>query len=84
MHLLTSPPPGISAFPTSPDSLFTWSATILGPEQTVYQGIDWKLTIKFGGEYPIKAPDVKFGRGMWHPNVDLETGTICLDVLKVS
>lgn len=83
MHLLTSPPPGISAFPANPDSLFLWSATVSGPPDSPYEGIEWKLEIKFGGSYPIKAPEVKFQKGVWHPNVDLESGAICLDILKV-
>lgn len=83
MHLLTNPPNGISAFPSSPDSLFTWHATISGPPDSVYEGLTFKLEIKFAGDYPIRAPQARFGMGCWHPNVDLESGAICLDILKV-
>ncbi|KAI9014327.1 ubiquitin conjugating enzyme E2-C, Ubc11 [Hyaloraphidium curvatum] len=81
MHLLATPPPGISAFPKDPDSLFVWSATVAGPPESPYEGLDLRLEMRFPGTYPIKAPEVAFQRGVWHPNVSLD-GAICLDILK--
>ncbi|TPX32753.1 hypothetical protein SmJEL517_g04257 [Synchytrium microbalum] len=80
MQLMTSNPPGISAFPDS-DSLLTWAATIVGPQGTVYEGLSYKLSMKFPHNYPMAAPTVKFETPMYHPNVDM-SGNICLDILK--
>jgi ubiquitin-conjugating enzyme E2 C len=72
---------GISAFPEEGDSLLSWSATITGPTGTVYEGLSYRLSIKFGTNYPYSAPTVKFETPCFHPNVD-QYGNICLDILK--
>lgn len=70
----------VSAFPSG-DSLFHWIGTIKGPDDTVYQGLIYRLRLQFTEEYPFKAPVVKFETGCFHPNVDAQ-GNICLDILK--
>lgn len=71
---------GVSAFPDG-DNLFKWAANIIGPTDTVYEGLSFKLSIEFPPNYPFKAPLVKFETPCFHPNVDLQ-GFICLDILK--
>ena len=71
---------GISAFPQG-DKLFEWIATVHGPEDTVYEGLQYKLRMDFPAGYPIIAPTVKFVTPCFHPNVD-QNGNICLDILK--
>lgn len=79
--------PGISAFPES-ENLLKWIATIDGPDETVYQGLSFKLIFDFplvseaNETYPYQPPSVKFDTTCYHPNVDMN-GTICLDILKV-
>ncbi|KAI3630086.1 hypothetical protein MIR68_011521 [Amoeboaphelidium protococcarum] len=73
--------PGISAFPES-DNLRKWIGTVEGAENTPYAGQTYKLQLQFTSEYPFKAPVVKFITQIYHPDVDFETGTICLDILK--
>lgn len=80
MSLMTSADPGISAFPCG-DSLFAWTGSILGPTATVYEGLEYKLSLHFPSDYPFKAPLVKFETPCFHPNVD-QYGNICLDILK--
>ncbi|KAK3086261.1 hypothetical protein FSP39_015886 [Pinctada imbricata] len=80
MTLLTSGDPGISAFPDG-DNLFKWIATITGPDGTVYENLQYKLTLDFPSGYPYQAPTVKFQCPCYHPNVD-HHGNICLDILK--
>lgn len=49
----------------------------------VYEGLTFKLSLYFPSDYPFTAPVVKFeAPGCFHPNVDLQHGHICLDVLK--
>jgi ubiquitin-conjugating enzyme E2 C len=72
---------GVSAFPEA-DNMFSWIATIHGPEDTPYDGLKYKLSMKFPTDYPYAAPTVTFLTTCFHPNVDLSGGHICLDILK--
>jgi len=49
----------------------------------VYEGLTFKLSLKFPTGYPYEAPTVTFNAPCcFHPNVD-QYGNICLDILKV-
>ncbi|EFJ20234.1 ubiquitin-conjugating enzyme 19, E2 [Selaginella moellendorffii] len=80
MALMTCGDPGISAFPDG-DNIFTWIGTIKGGEATVYEGLSFKLSLRFPTDYPFKPPLVKFETSCFHPNVD-QHGNICLDILQ--
>ncbi|KAG0504757.1 hypothetical protein M758_N019900 [Ceratodon purpureus] len=80
MSLMTCGDPGISAFPEG-DNIFSWIGTIKGSNATVYEGLSYKLTLKFPTDYPFKPPVVKFDTLCFHPNVD-QFGNICLDILQ--
>ena len=81
MTLMTSPAPGISAFPSDASDLTAWTATIAGPEDTPYAGLPLKLTLAFPPNYPYAPPTVLFKTPIYHPNFDF-SGRICLDILK--
>ena len=70
----------ISATPSG-DSIFHWEAVIFGPEDSIWEGGIFNLTIDFTEEYPNKPPKVKFTTNVFHPNVYADGG-ICLDILK--
>ena len=55
---------------------------ISGPKDTIYYNWNWKINIEIPKEYPYKSPSVGFVSNIYHPNVDLESGTICLDALN--
>lgn len=74
------PPQGISASPNE-SNLMAWNAVIFGPEETVWDGGTFKLTLQFTEEYPNKAPTVRFLSKMFHPNIYAD-GQICLDILQ--
>eukprot|EP01114_Cavostelium_apophysatum_P008896 TRINITY_DN2186_c0_g1_i1.p1 TRINITY_DN2186_c0_g1~~TRINITY_DN2186_c0_g1_i1.p1 ORF type:complete len:174 (-),score=35.73 TRINITY_DN2186_c0_g1_i1:96-617(-) len=80
MSLMMSADAGISAFPDG-ENLYSWVGTISGAAGTVYEELDYRLTIQFPGTYPYTAPIVKFETPCFHPNVD-QYGNICLDILK--
>ncbi|CAM9703953.1 unnamed protein product [Chrysoparadoxa australica] len=80
MGLMTSGDPDATAFPKE-DNLFEWTGTIKGSPDTVYEGQEYKLLIKFPEDYPYKAPKITFETACFHPNVD-DAGNICLDILK--
>lgn len=72
---------GVSAFPDG-ESIFTWTGTIEGGKGTMYDGLSYKLFLRFPLDYPFKPPQVKFDTTCFHPNVD-QFGNICLDILQV-
>merc|ERR1711865_499521 len=85
MQLMMGSDDSVSAFPEG-DNLFSWIGSITGSSETVYEGLAYKLSIKFpsgqgGACYPYAAPVVKFETPCFHPNVD-QHGNICLDILK--
>ena len=47
----------------------------------VYEGLTFKLSLKFPTSYPYESPQVTFLTPCFHPNVD-QYGNICLDILK--
>ncbi|KAF9532421.1 ubiquitin-conjugating enzyme/RWD-like protein [Crepidotus variabilis] len=82
MTLMMSSSPGISAFPKHDGNLFEWAGTIEGPAETIYAGLTFKISISFPSNYPYVAPTIKFDTPCYHPNVDITSGAICLDILQ--
>uniref|UniRef100_A0A672QCJ7 E2 ubiquitin-conjugating enzyme n=1 Tax=Sinocyclocheilus grahami TaxID=75366 RepID=A0A672QCJ7_SINGR len=74
------PPAQCSAGPVG-DDLFHWQATIMGPNDSPYQGGVFFLTIHFPTDYPFKPPKVAFTTRIYHPNIN-SNGSICLDILR--
>lgn len=76
----------ISLSPVGED-IYIWEAVIAKqtPEDSpfYYHG-QWKLDIRLPIQYPQVPPKVWFSKEtpILHPNVDFETGEICLDILK--
>jgi ubiquitin-conjugating enzyme E2 D/E len=76
-----NPPDNCSAGPTDENDLFTWRATIVGPEDSPYHGGIFNLSINIPADYPFKAPKIVFTTKIYHCNVN-SNGAICLDILK--
>ncbi|XP_076444123.1 ubiquitin-conjugating enzyme E2-17 kDa-like isoform X1 [Babylonia areolata] len=85
------PPTTCSAGPVGDDwlntngcptaQMFHWQATIMGPNESPYQGGIFFLTIHFPTDYPFKPPKVAFTTRIYHPNIN-SNGSICLDILR--
>eukprot|EP00750_Incisomonas_marina_P027047 INCI6098.1.p2 GENE.INCI6098.1~~INCI6098.1.p2 ORF type:complete len:165 (+),score=26.33 INCI6098.1:181-675(+) len=71
---------GVMAEPNA-DNICNWDATMLGPQDTIWEGGTFHLKIHFPPDYPQKPPEVKFVTKMFHPNI-YENGSICLDTLQ--
>lgn len=77
----SNPPSNCSAGPISEDNLYSWRATIMGPENTPYHNGVFYLKIEFPSDYPFRAPKIMFITKIYHCNIN-STGGICLDILK--
>lgn len=86
----------LSLAPVSEDDIYQWRAEMKGPKNTPYQEGTWDMAIEVSPTYPMSPPRVKFiterkskpvsgiskCSTMPHPNVDLKTGEVCLDILQ--
>ncbi|KAG8911267.1 hypothetical protein FRC01_005809 [Tulasnella sp. 417] len=62
-------------------NVFNWTATLPGPEGSVYEGGVFKLSIVLPPDYPFSSPRVTFETRIYHMNI-APNGSICIDVLK--
>lgn len=72
---------GVEAHPLKDDSIFEWTAKILGLKGTIWEGGVFRLYLKFDESFNTKPPEVCFHTIPFHPNVDMITGKPCVDFL---
>lgn len=53
-----------------------------GPADTPYVGKYFLLRFTFGPDFPTTPPTAHFLTKVYHPNVDISTGAICVNTLK--
>jgi ubiquitin-conjugating enzyme E2 D len=63
------------------DNIHRWEGTLIGPNDTPYEGGIFNISITFPKEYPYMPPRLYFKTNIYHPNIS-STGVICLDILK--
>lgn len=78
--LCKDPLPNCMAGPVN-DNLTLWEGTLMGPDDSPYEGGVFKLEIRFPDKYPFEAPRVRFLTPIFHCNIS-KNGNICLDILK--
>ena len=69
---------GCSAGPKRKANIHEWNVIIKGPNKSCYENGLFKLSLKFPPNYPIDPPDIKFVTKIYHPNISMKDGTICV------
>jgi peroxin-4 len=64
------------------DDLSQWTASFEGQVGTPYEHGVFHLKIQCPAAYPVVPPILTFTTRVAHPNVNFQTGEICLDILK--
>jgi len=75
------PPAQCSAGPVDENDYFHWTASIMGPPDSPYEGGVFFLDLTFPTDYPFKPPKINFTTKIYHPNIN-SNGSICLDILR--
>lgn len=65
-----------------PDDLTQLLILVTGAHGTPYSQGVWKLHLRMPDDYPKNPPKATFKTHIYHPNVEENTGAVCLDTLK--
>ena len=73
---------GGSAGPINKNNINHWQACFVGPPGSLYEGGLYYLEIIFPSNYPDERPLVRMRTPIYHPNIKLKNGFICVDYLS--
>ena len=84
--LRRSPLPPNYLFPDAdtsmPDDLTQLTVLVTGASDTPYSQGLWCLHLRLPEDYPKNPPKATFKTRIFHPNVEENTGAVCLETLK--
>lgn len=63
------------------EDLFKWRCTIIGPAGSNYEGGMFPAELVFDERFPNYPPKMRFLCPMWHPNIDANSGAVCISIL---
>ncbi|KAJ3115663.1 Ubiquitin-conjugating enzyme E2 U [Phlyctochytrium bullatum] len=61
--------------------IYQWKGTIHGPADTSWEGGIFQVDITFGPDHDEVPPVVRFVTVPFHPNIEMQSGKPCLDLL---
>ena len=76
------------SFSYNPNNIFIWYVTMLGPDETPYEGGLFRIRIEFPFDYPNHGPEFIFENKIYHLNVNFtdsspdKKGHVCLSSLN--
>eukprot|EP01025_Chloroclados_australasicus_P009108 TRINITY_DN134_c0_g1_i5.p1 TRINITY_DN134_c0_g1~~TRINITY_DN134_c0_g1_i5.p1 ORF type:complete len:247 (-),score=24.68 TRINITY_DN134_c0_g1_i5:1001-1741(-) len=79
-QLVEKPVPDVEVFLEN-DCLGQVDAKIKGPENTPYEGGEFRVRLEIPADYPTQPPKGYFQTRIFHPNI-APSGDICVNVLK--
>ena len=80
--LRKNPIEGITAGPIDENDLTKWKGRVEGPKGTPFEGGYFHFKINIPENYPFEPPEVKMVTKVYHPNINSQTGNICVNILK--
>ena len=81
-NLKKKPIEGITAGPIDESDLTKWKGRVEGPKGTPFEGGYFHFKINIPENYPFEPPEVKMVTKVYHPNINSQTGNICVNILK--
>ncbi|XP_041755744.2 ubiquitin-conjugating enzyme E2 G1-like [Coregonus clupeaformis] len=79
-ELNKNPVEGFSAGLIDDEDIYKWEVVIIGPQDTLFEGVFFKAYLTFPYDYPLRPPKMKFINEIWHPNV-AKNGDVCISIL---
>lgn len=73
----SNPHPFVAIYPC--ENISVWKILLLGPKETPYENGLFLLYANFPGDYPFRAPEVRFITPIYHCNMN-QQGRICHSV----
>lgn len=58
-----------------------WTVIMNGPEGTPYEGGRFHVSCVFIKQYPNKPPNANFQTKIYHPNIRMEDGEVCMQAM---
>ena len=81
-NLKKKPIEGIIAGPIDENDLTKWKGRVEGAKGTPFEGGYFHFKIDIPENYPFEPPEVKMITKVYHPNINYESGNICVNILK--
>lgn len=64
------------------DNVKTFLVRLTGPKDTPYENARYHVRFTLSENFPFTSPSVGMVESVYHPNIDLASGSICLDSLN--
>ncbi|RMD39632.1 hypothetical protein DV735_g5493, partial [Chaetothyriales sp. CBS 134920] len=64
------------------DNMQEFFVIFKGPPETPFADGQWKVHVELPDQYPYNSPSIGFVNRIFHPNIDEQSGSVCLDVIN--